>query len=694
MKYLFLLLLFVSPAVGELIPAARLGVWSHGVHTGVVGGIPTNRTTLIDASAAPYNADKTGVADTTSAINSAITAAGANEVVLLPAGNYRVDGAINIQKNNVTLRGAAGATTITLGASGRFYFGGDTEWPYNPATGAIDITAGLTKGIATITVADGSSFSAGDLATISDLYDNTLPVVNVFKAARARSQKVRISAKSGNDLTLSPPLLWTLDAGQSPKIKRMASKWSGIGIEDLIIEANASGNSPAVDFTQVTSSWMKGVTVQNFVGHGVAFFSSHQLEMRECIIKDRRAGGSNGSGLLVERTGGCLVEDNIILNAFPLIEVNYGSAGNVFAYNFVDRSETFGLLGAGIDTNHGAHNSYNLYEGNIAPKLQADGFFGSASEDTVFRNWLHGSSALTTDYWAAVALNRFTRNYNIVGNVLGRAGYSWTFDNAGGGGSYATHYIYLFGLPNMGNLGHTSTAQLSAADPWADWAAYLAGADGSGAGDTGFQELDLDVEASTLRKGNYNYSTGSVPAGESPGGDTIPASLFRDSKPSYFGSLAWPPIDTGSLPANYEVIPAGYRYVNEASPAPDTTPPDLVSAVIAADGETITFTFNEGVTIGAGGNTGWSVNLSSGSATLAYSSGDGSTALVYAISSTILPGITGDVAYTQPGNGIEDDAGNDLANLSGVNFTNNSTVGLSSPQAGWSKRKAIKLLSR
>lgn len=45
--------------------------------------------------------------------------------------------------------------------------------------------------------------------------------------------------------------------------------------------------------------------------------------------------------------------------------------------------------------------------------------------------------------------------------------------------------------------------------------------------------------------------------------DTLPDSLYRGSKPDWFGNLTWPPFDAASpgTPA-YTQIPAGYRYVN------------------------------------------------------------------------------------------------------------------------------------
>jgi hypothetical protein len=80
------------------------------------------------------------------------------------------------------------------------------------------------------------------------------------------------------------------------------------------------------------------------------------------------------------------------------------------------------------------------------------------------------------------------------------------------------------------------------------------------AGAGGFQELDLDVEATTLKKAN-NYLPTGVPAAEAVGG-SLPASLYQSAKPAWFGNLAWPPFDPASPKLSYEAIPAGYRYVN------------------------------------------------------------------------------------------------------------------------------------
>jgi hypothetical protein len=61
----------------------------------------------------------------------------------------------------------------------------------------------------------------------------------------------------------------------------------------------------------------------------------------------------------------------------------------------------------------------------------------------------------------------------------------------------------------------------------------------------------------------------------------------------------------------------------------DLGTPTLSSVTIGARGRTWTFVFNEAVSVGAGGSTGWAVTMSTaGGETLTYSSGSGSDTLV------------------------------------------------------------------
>ena len=307
------------------------------------------------------------------------------------------------------------------------------------------------------------------------------------------------------------------------------------------------------------------------------------------------------------------MEDNIVEKVFPLIEVNHGACGNVFAYNLFD--------GSGMNVNHGPHNSHNLYEGNISPWIQSDGYFGGASEETIFRNWLSGTYYGNSVHTFIIGLNRFARNYSFVGNIIGTEGWPYGSDP------------YSFGNPNMGNSSFEGTFKMSAGIFPTDWkmtasltkrtsatagelklnsgtlrvgqfrAYFSSGARGElvisgvsgnivtfattgdtlppvgttvsiAAGIQGYQDKDLDVGATALLKANYHmFSAGGkgIPSAQSLGGDALPASLFRSAKPSYFeADQPWPafnPLSSSPSPA-YTSIPAGKRFVNRTVSPP------------------------------------------------------------------------------------------------------------------------------
>ena len=83
-------LLWCPWSQAELMPAERKTDWTPGVMVGVPGGIP-NRTKLVDVTQSPYNADRNGGSDASKEIQKAIDQAGANDVIYLPAGTYRIE---------------------------------------------------------------------------------------------------------------------------------------------------------------------------------------------------------------------------------------------------------------------------------------------------------------------------------------------------------------------------------------------------------------------------------------------------------------------------------------------------------------------------------------------------------------------------------------------------------------------------
>lgn len=529
----------------DLLPEDRRADWRPGITVGVPGGIP-NRTALIDATKPPYNADPTGATNAQPALQQAISKAAENQVVYLPAGTYRLESGLSFgSRSRITLRGAGPEKTILkmAGRGGGLSIGaGGADWWY-PDRLKLDLAGGAKRGATVLPFADTKALDAlpnggvGALCQVSLKNDPALPVITPGSFDYLRSQVTRIVAKTPTSVTISPALLFDLPAALAPRLRPTARTPEFSGIEDLAVDGSDVNAPRGIDITSAFGCWLKNVHVRHITNYHVSVSDSLQCEIRHSYIATRKGAGSNGAGFLIGTTSSSLFEDNILAEQFPHVEVN-ASSGNVIAYNLCHDSAIFGIVGCSINSNHGPHSSYNLYEGNVSPKFQADGYHGSSSHDTAFRNWFHGTSDKTDKFWVCVNLNRFTRAYSLIGNVLGAKGHAWIYDNADQGFGYDQKLIYALGMPNMGNGGFRGTAQPSKGAPWADWAKVASGGKGPGPG--GFQELDLDVRATTILKGNFNYKHNAVPANEALGNAALPASLYLKEKPAWFGSHAWP----------------------------------------------------------------------------------------------------------------------------------------------------------
>lgn len=616
-----------------LIPAERLTTWTPGTHTGVTGGIEqylpggaSERTTLLDVTQAPYNVDNTGVSDASPGIDDAIAdaiAANDGTVVYLPAGEYRcVSGfAGSLSCKNFTIRGA-GPTLTTIvydnpSDAGRcFVFGNGSAFNF-PASDNTVLT-GNTKDSDTITIADASPFSVGMIIRIEweNMDDDTeieagkVPILSTYGHSWVRNQSCRVTAVNTTTDTIefTPPIIHDPD-GLTARVFLSTFPVSGIGIESMTVDGVDTNPFSLIEFQDAHDCWVYNVSVKKANNYNIYFAACLNMEVRYSTVSERTAGGSNGAGLLANNCSAILVEDNIFFDLSPCIEWNFCTSGSVFAYNFVD-----GIA----NINHGPHNSFNLYEGNICTFLQSDGYFGGSSECTVYRNWLNGVLQDDTQY-PIISLNRFSRDYSMVGNIFGNTGWNFGDDP------------YTFGYPNLGNSSYTGEAQPTLGDFWDDWKAtgtlttrtndttgtltldapssintgrfrsFIRWSGGGplelltvvassatvatftvvgvlpaqgtvvdfAPGPEGYQELDLDCEASSILKGNRIISTtaNEMIPGESLGGDTLIDSYFRDAKPTWFRSLDWPPvIPTDDTTANFESNPAGYRYINGDDP--------------------------------------------------------------------------------------------------------------------------------
>jgi len=176
--------------------------------------------------------------------------------------------------------------------------------------------------------------------------------------------------------------------------------------------------------------------------------------------------------------------------------------------------------------------------------MYTDNIHGTHHFLTFFRNHFYGDPAKTANT-ATMHLFRYSRFFNIIGNVLGRTGYYTTYES-----NLTTDDvdIYSFGQPYPG----------LAADP--------------------------RTKETVMRWGNYDtvsatsrFDSAEVPSGLAnfanpvPATQALPPSLYRSAKPSWWGSGSWPAIGpdvmSGDIPGyagHAYKIPARRCYENAA----------------------------------------------------------------------------------------------------------------------------------
>jgi parallel beta-helix repeat protein len=542
-------------ASNPIIPDSRLAAWIPNVNTGVPGGIPYRTDIGATVDAAIYG---NGNIDATAAIGAAIDACLPGKVVYIPAGTYRING--NIARpyaRQITIRGAGMGRTILKGNATKMITLGDSDWPR--PTGGLAIISGASKGSTTIT-ADASSVRTGNLVRIEQ--DNQPYVITSWAPqtnTRSLSATFRVTAKTATTVTVSPEIPFTFDLNPT-LVQYSIPPLVNTGIEDLTLDGDGIAGFP-IEFYGAWGCWVRGVEILRSVSRQIFVYNFVNGEIRDNYIHDVIGGGPDHEGIdLYEDCSFNLIENNILYNGgFPGITLGDskgGCVGNVIGYNFVYAANTSSpaMAGADICVSHGPHNSFNLVEGNIAGGLLSDGYFGSTSHTTVLRNWLTATHPTATDNLIAVNLGRWNNYFSLVGNVLG----SSTFSTAGLYApeiifGYNQHVIYKLGFPNLGNNYYSLT--------WGPTTPpdYRFQASNNNPGGQ-LQELDLNVKTTLLRHGNFDYLTATTKWDPAISNQTIPASVYYKSKPSWWPpDVAFPPIGPDLNPMN-GVNPAYKRF--------------------------------------------------------------------------------------------------------------------------------------
>jgi hypothetical protein len=520
----------------DVIPPDRTTTWSPGIP----GGVPARTTVCATIPAAAYG---DGSTDATAAIQGAIDACPADQVVQLESGSYRISSAIRLERP-VVLRGAgANDTTLTVSPAGVAVMMG--SWTTLGA--GVALAADAPKGSTTLTVTDASAFSVGDIVRLDQLDDDAVvqgqscPYLKRGSdgAWRSIAQVVEIAAKSGNTLTLASPLHWTYEAALGAELVPLGPQPTrNAGLEDLRITGAAT---VAVNVQYAAYSWIKGIETDHVDGVHVALAGAYRFVLRDSYAHHsvRYSYGGVSYGYSLEwGTSDSLVENNIAYYVNKPIQFRASGGGNVVAYNYADDAWSqpdsegnFWFQEMAIDV-HCAFPHMELVEGNYAPHMGGASTWGNAGYITWFRNQstsvyrtiqLSGPSAPGNQ--AAVELDARMIAMNLVGNVLGAPGLAAQHETTGPVDCRTpAPFVYRFNYDG-------ATGYCSFPEP-----------------------MDTQASTTTLRHGNFDYVTNAVAWDPSLPREPLPSSLYLTSKPAFFGSQRWPWVEAdgpfvGTLPA-------------------------------------------------------------------------------------------------------------------------------------------------
>ena len=480
----------------------------------------------------------------------------------MPPGTFLIASGISAgAKSNFTLRGAGQGQTILHITTNQvpIYSAGAGPWP-PPSTGPA-ITDGATKGSNVITVSDTSDFAPDMLFKISPGTPTWAHNLGGFPdTLRNMGGTFKVRSKTATTITFDPPLPFDFSGMNPIAISSQATTIQGVGYESFTVNLADSTAGWAIQIGSAWGCWVYDVDIGYANGRLMYFSDFVRGEVRRCYTHDTRSMGSDHEAIdFGDDCSWNLVEDNIVCPGGPPIVLGDGGGhciGNVVAYNYV----TSVLPGSwDVTFNHGPHNMLNLCEGNVFQNsFKDDGYFGSSSHNTLFRNVLPDQ----------VVINHFSNYYNVVGNVLGGRSAPPPLVRV-----YETEVadywnqhvypIYVLGFPNIGNPHFNGTFGPTTPPDYHTLPNTL----------DGCQQLDRNVKNTIIRHGNYDYVHNDVVWDPNIPDRTIPNSLYLSSQTLRGGAMTcpWPPIGPDPDLPMVGQIPAQQRFAN-GMPAPAPMP--------------------------------------------------------------------------------------------------------------------------
>lgn len=476
-KYLLLLASIVNIIVAAPLPINETNrvPWTPGIYTGVYGGIPTNRTMYTNLYTA--GGDKTGVTNVTPLLKTLLDACPKDKYVWAPKGRYLVD-------TRVELDGSSDWSLIGESRNDTIFFAtgsGDGQGA-NFVTGSwtvrsTNIFAPIAKGDSNVIVSGMpefvTSFEPGNLIRIysSNVREDYRVINTSGNGFDVGQVAVVISVANGTNITFWPPAYTYHPLSSSPRLAYSFYPTTNIGIENLTWTATnrsqgiAGTLGSAFQFVGVRNGWLKNVRIDTPSGYGVNLLHCLNMEVRDSQMYGALNSGASTAWIITTDTHASLYQNIFASEITPFTEINQ-SCGNVIGYNYTTNMVANDFyIGGPFDT-HIPHSQFNLWEGNFGTMFQADGYFGSSSHNTLYRNRLHGYDPIKPGLPRAIDLCRWSTEFNIEGNILGstQAVNLW-FTTTNQFYSQTQPVVMRQAFPNPGNTSFATGMRT----PFVDW---------------------------------------------------------------------------------------------------------------------------------------------------------------------------------------------------------------------------------
>jgi len=523
-----------AQAWSGIIASSRAIDWTQA---GIPGGIPNRTTTCATINASTYG---NGSSDATSGIQSALNSCPANQVVVLSAGTFLINSYLRIP-SNVVLRGAGADQTILNlkgtqgGAAIQFGPGSPTPNGNSP----ISITGGATQGSTSVTLSSGSGISAGMLMVISqndtsymtEAGDNGACTWCTGGVGGDSGQTVEVTSVSGNTVSFRPALYMDYSPN-SPVAFPFSAGCQNAGLEDLQLYANNTGYGENILMSSVKYSWVSGVESNFADGDHMWISWSMGNDVLNNFFHDgfSHSPGSHDDDLdLNYKSSANLVSNNIFYRQHVSVMLEWGTSGNVVSYNYTTgnyHSPQLSWMISDFDF-HGAHPMYNLFEGNVGDHFQPDSTWGSSSNSTLFRNWFTGSRQYVPPADTRGPLQFSNAQWEDSNNMAYSIDYLSEYNNFVGNISSSAH---LDSLGVVTSDFYTGTPTSVGTGCWR--IGYQAG-NGSYENNNAFSTAFMHGNYGCVSK-TFQWAAGVT--------QTLPASFYLSSQPSWWGSAPWPAI--------------------------------------------------------------------------------------------------------------------------------------------------------